>query len=71
MALCGLVSLLGSPIHDHPCEGCWVRGIEGTVQETRYRCITEGDEALEQTAEALLTPDAGIAYMDGMSLWLC
>ena len=25
-----------SPIHDHPCEGCWVRVLEGNVKETVY-----------------------------------
>lgn len=25
-----------SPIHDHPCEGCWMKVVSGTVTETRY-----------------------------------
>lgn len=25
-----------SPIHNHPCDGCWMRVCEGSVQETRY-----------------------------------
>jgi len=25
-----------SPIHDHPCDGCWVRVFEGSVQEVKY-----------------------------------
>lgn len=25
-----------SPIHDHPCNGCWMRVCEGTVAEARY-----------------------------------
>lgn len=25
-----------SPIHDHPCDGCWMRVCEGSVQEKRY-----------------------------------
>ncbi len=25
-----------SPVHDHPCEGCWMRVVSGTVAETRY-----------------------------------
>lgn len=25
-----------SPIHDHPCDGCWLRVCEGAVTESRY-----------------------------------
>lgn len=25
-----------SPIHDHPCDGCWMRVVTGNVQECRY-----------------------------------
>lgn len=25
-----------SPIHDHPCDGCWMRCIQGGITETRY-----------------------------------
>ena len=27
---------IGSKIHDHPSDGCWVAGINGTIAETRY-----------------------------------
>lgn len=39
-----------SPVHDHPCDGCWMQVCEGTVCETRYvkqdendalRCVSE------------------------------
>jgi hypothetical protein len=26
-----------SPIHDHPCDGCWMRVYEGSVEESRYK----------------------------------
>jgi len=26
-----------SPIHDHPCDGCWMRVCEGSVEEKRYK----------------------------------
>lgn len=26
-----------SPIHDHPCDGCWMRVCRGVVNEVRYR----------------------------------
>lgn len=25
-----------SPIHDHPCDGCWLKVLEGSVRECRY-----------------------------------
>ena len=29
-------SLEESPIHNHPCDGCWLQVLEGEVQEVRY-----------------------------------
>jgi len=26
----------GSPIHDHPCNGCWMRVLQGSINEKRY-----------------------------------
>jgi hypothetical protein len=26
-----------SPIHDHPCDGCWMRVVTGSVHECRYK----------------------------------
>jgi len=31
-----------SPIHDHPCDGCWMRILEGSVRECRY--VQDKDE---------------------------
>jgi predicted metal-dependent enzyme (double-stranded beta helix superfamily) len=31
-----------SPIHDHPCDGCWVRVLQGSIQECRYRSTPDG-----------------------------
>jgi hypothetical protein len=25
-----------SPVHDHPCDGCWMQVFQGNVQESRY-----------------------------------
>ena len=25
-----------SPIHDHPCDGCWMRVLQGSINEKRY-----------------------------------
>jgi cysteine dioxygenase len=34
-----------SPIHDHPCDGCWMQVLEGDVRECRYdeelHCISD------------------------------
>jgi cysteine dioxygenase len=34
-----------SPIHDHPCDGCWMKVLEGGVRECRYdtklNCISD------------------------------
>ena len=29
-----------SPIHDHPCDGCWMQCIKGSVRECRYDSTT-------------------------------
>jgi hypothetical protein len=33
-----------SPIHDHPCDGCWVRVCQGKIQETRYEIDSKTDK---------------------------
>eukprot|EP01083_Nonionella_stella_P136801 416434_1 len=32
-----------SPIHDHPCNGCWMRVLQGSVNEKRYVKDTENN----------------------------
>jgi hypothetical protein len=46
-----------SPIHNHPCNGCWLKVLQGSIKETRYvenddvsgdgngplRCISDHD----------------------------
>jgi hypothetical protein len=56
-----------SPVHDHPCDGCWLRGIEGSVQEVRYSRFSEDAESL--VVESEHTVNAGdVAYIDGKLL---
>ncbi|KAI2510034.1 alkanesulfonate biosynthetic process [Fragilaria crotonensis] len=31
-----------SPIHDHPCDGCWMQVLEGQVRECRYERTKNG-----------------------------
>ena len=47
-----------SPIHDHPCDGCWVKVIAGTVQEVRYK---EKDGRMVETENIVV--DSGVLYM--------
>ncbi len=46
-----------SPIHDHPCDGCWVRVCEGKIQETQYEIDAETDK-LEMTSDAVIEDSA-------------
>ena len=46
-----------SPIHDHPCDGCWVRVCEGKIQETRYEIDAETDK-LEMMSDAVIEDSA-------------
>jgi len=39
-----------SPIHDHPCNGCWMRVLKGTVNEKRY-CKSEDGSRLMCTSD--------------------
>ncbi|KAL7469622.1 hypothetical protein ACHAXS_009881 [Conticribra weissflogii] len=39
-----------SPIHDHPCDGCWLRVCAGNVRETRY-AIDYVTDSLEVTSD--------------------
>ncbi|RHY26392.1 hypothetical protein DYB32_007661 [Aphanomyces invadans] len=48
-----------SPIHDHPSDGCWVRHIQGTLNEVRY---WNDGEKLVETSNTLIT--SGVSYMD-------
>ena len=48
-----------SPIHDHPCDGCWMHVCEGSVRETRY-VKHDGSDALRCVSDDLFTgePDS-------------
>lgn len=54
-----------SPVHDHPCDGCWFRVIQGSVCETRY-LLPDKDSvcrALVRTGECTAA-SGDVAYMD-------
>jgi len=50
-----------SPIHDHPCDGCWVRVLEGTIAETQYKLTESGP--FEQSAFAEVS-EGDITYIN-------
>lgn len=31
-----------SPIHDHPCDGCWMRVLQGQIREERFVANSQG-----------------------------
>lgn len=45
-----------SPIHDHPCDGCWLQVLEGGIREVRY------DRQLNRTSE-IDYPEGGLSYI--------
>lgn len=45
-----------SPIHDHPCDGCWIVGLQGNIEEKKY--VLQRDETLKEvSAETVKTGD--------------
>uniref|UniRef100_K3WU36 Cysteine dioxygenase n=1 Tax=Globisporangium ultimum (strain ATCC 200006 / CBS 805.95 / DAOM BR144) TaxID=431595 RepID=K3WU36_GLOUD len=48
-----------SPIHDHPCDGCWVKVINGAINEVRY--VSQDGKLVESSN---VTLDQGVTYMD-------
>ncbi len=44
----------GSPIHDHPDQGCWIVGLDGTVEEKRY--IMQNDGTLKEGDTDIVKP---------------
>ncbi|KAG7347368.1 metal-dependent protein [Nitzschia inconspicua] len=50
-----------SPIHDHPCDGCWLKVLQGDIREVRYdtqlNCVS--DETFGQGALSYITDHDG------------
>jgi cysteine dioxygenase len=42
----------GSAIHDHPCEGCYVMGVKGILEEIQYK--RNEDESLVETKKIII-----------------
>jgi cysteine dioxygenase len=52
-----------SPIHDHPCDGCWVRVCEGEVKETRYE-LNKDDNSLDVTSTETYKDNKAVSYIN-------
>lgn len=51
-----------SPIHDHPCQGCWMRVAWGTLQESRYALDRETNTVVPTTTSVGVAGD--VIYID-------
>ena len=49
-----------SPIHDHPCDGCWVKVIQGEVNEVQY--VKDGN-VLNQSSDIVANRESGVMFM--------
>jgi cysteine dioxygenase len=50
-----------SPVHDHPCDGCWLQVLQGDIREVRYdrqlQCVS--DETFREGALSYITDSDG------------
>lgn len=61
MLLCWTPSC-GSPIHDHPSNGCWVRVYQGVLKETRYSIDTLTNRLIR--GEEMCAKKDDVLYID-------
>ncbi|GKY96518.1 hypothetical protein MPSEU_000611400 [Mayamaea pseudoterrestris] len=54
-----------SPIHDHPCDGCWARVLQGSVRECRYQKV-DGSDKLLCTQETVMEEGEVMFMEDSM-----
>eukprot|EP00545_Synedropsis_sp_CCMP1620_P009907 CAMPEP_0119007508 /NCGR_PEP_ID=MMETSP1176-20130426/3057_1 /TAXON_ID=265551 /ORGANISM="Synedropsis recta cf, Strain CCMP1620" /LENGTH=196 /DNA_ID=CAMNT_0006959675 /DNA_START=80 /DNA_END=667 /DNA_ORIENTATION=- len=62
-----------SPVHDHPCDGCWMHVCQGNVQESRYE--RQGDrlecfhnEIYHEGQQAYITDSMGFHKVGNPSM---
>lgn len=55
-----------SPIHDHPCDGCWMRVVMGSVQECRYNKLNSDEECLTCVSNDIYTEGQQAFIQDSM-----
>ena len=46
-----------SPIHNHPCDGCWLQVLEGMIREVRY------DTNLQETSNEVYSSRDNVTYI--------
>lgn len=51
-----------SKIHDHPCDGCFVKALQGDIRETKYSKDADSD-TLTISSEVVIR-DGTVTYMD-------
>lgn len=56
--------LLESKIHDHPCDGCFVKVLDGQIKETRY-AIDEKEGVLNVISDVVAKKN-DVTYMDNL-----
>jgi cysteine dioxygenase len=58
----------GSPVHDHPGDGCWMSVLQGGLRETHYRVESGKEGGLRKVSEAVHSRQTGegvtCAYID-------
>lgn len=50
-----------SKIHNHPCDGCYIRNLSGCIKETRYAVLPDSDE-IKMTANKFYC-EGQVSYM--------
>ena len=56
-----------SPIHDHPCDGCWMQVLQGQIQECRYHARDE-DQQLKCTQDKTFDEGGTVFIEDSLGL---
>jgi cysteine dioxygenase len=51
-----------SKIHDHPCDGCFVKALQGDIRETKYSKDQDADQLL--LSNETVIRDGSVTYMD-------
>ena len=53
-----------SPIHDHPCDGCWMEVLQGQIQECRYRTSVKGKGTKLECTQDKTFDEGGIVFIE-------
>ena len=53
-----------SPIHDHPCDGCWMRVLQGGIRECRYVEDESSPEKLTCFQDKIYDEEGGVVFIE-------